>query len=65
MEFKYVACLAAALEAVWLKRFFQNLRVTSLVDEAVKIYCDSMATLAYANDPKYHGKKQTYNTNSL
>ena len=65
MESEYVACLAAAQEVVWLKRFFQSLWVTSLVDEAVKIYCDSMATLAYANGPKYHGKKQTYNANSL
>jgi hypothetical protein len=27
-----------------------------LADEAVRIYNDSMATLAYAKDPKYHGR---------
>ena len=51
MEFEYVACLAAAQEAVWLKRFSQSLRVTSLTDEDVKMYCHSMAALAYAKDP--------------
>ena len=52
MEFEYIACSAvAAQEAVWLKRFFQSLRVTSLADEAVKMYCDSMATLAHSKDP--------------
>ena len=43
MEPEYVACSAAAQEAVWLKRFFQSLRVTSLANEAVKMYCDNMA----------------------
>ena len=44
MESEYVACLAVAQEAVWLKRFFQSLRVTSLADEAIKMYCDSLPT---------------------
>jgi hypothetical protein len=56
MESEYVACSAAVQEAVWLRRFFQRLSVTALADEAVKIYSDSMAALAYTKDPKYHGK---------
>ena len=59
MESEYVACSAAAQEAVWLKRFFQSLRVTSLVDEAVKMYCDNMAALAHAKDPKYHSNSKS------
>ena len=58
MESEYVACSAAAQEVVCLKRFFPSLRVTSLADEAVKIYCDSMAALAHAKDPKYHSKSK-------
>ena len=58
MESEYVACLAAAQEAVWLKRFSQSLRVTSLADEAVKMHFDSMAALAHAKDPKYHSKSK-------
>ena len=64
MESEYVACSAAAQETVWLKRFFQSLRVTSLADEAVKMYYDNMATLSHAKDPKYHRQKQTH-TDSL
>ena len=56
MESEYVACLAAVLEAIWLRRFFQHLEVMALANEAVKIYSDSMTTLTYAKDPKYHGR---------
>ena len=38
MESEYVACAVATQEAIWLKRFFQSLRVTPLADEAVKMY---------------------------
>ena len=38
MESEYVACSIAAREAIWLKRFFQSLTVTSLADEAIKMY---------------------------
>ncbi|XP_075658644.1 secreted RxLR effector protein 161-like [Castanea sativa] len=55
---EYVACLATTKEAVWLKRFFQSLRVTSIADEAVKMYYDNMTALAYAKDPKYHSKSK-------
>ena len=39
-----------------MRRFFQRLSVMALTDEAVKIYSDSMAALAYTKDPKYYGK---------
>ena len=62
MESEYVACSASTQEAIWLKRFFQSLRVTSLANEAVKMYCDSMAALAHAEDPKYHSKSKHIQT---
>ena len=62
MESKYVACSAVAQEAVWLKRFFQSLRVTSIANEAIKMYCDSLATLAHTKDPKYHSKSKHIQT---
>ena len=62
MEFEYVACSVATQEAVWLKIFFQSLRVTSLPDEAVKMYYDSMAALAHTKDPKYHSKSKHIQT---
>ena len=62
MESEYVACSVATQEAIWLKRFFQSLRVTSIANEAVKMYCDSMAALAHAEDPKYHSKSKHIQT---
>ena len=62
MEFEYVACLVTTQEVVWLKRFFQSLRVTSLANEAVKMYCDSLAAFAHAKDPKYHSKSKHIQT---
>ena len=56
MEAEYVACSSAVQEAVWLKRFLQHLEIDSVSVNLVKIYYDSTAALAYAKDPKYHGK---------
>ena len=36
--------------------------MTSFANEAVKMYCDSMATLAHAKDPKYHSKSKHIQT---
>ena len=56
MEVEYVACSSVVQEAVSLKRFLQDLEVVKTAFEPVTLYCDSMASLAYAKDPKYHGK---------
>ena len=56
MESEYVACSTAVQEAVWLRRFLQRLDIVASVMDPVTIYSDSMAVLAYAKDPKYHGK---------
>ena len=55
-ESEYVVCSAAVQEAVWLRRVFQSLGVTTLANEAVLIYSDSTAALAYTKDPIYHGR---------
>ena len=56
MEAEYEACSSTIQEAVWLKRFLQNLEVVKTTFELVTLYCDCMSALAYAKDPKYHGK---------
>ena len=56
MEVEYVACSAAVQEAIWLRRFFQNLEVVKDASDPVTVHCNSMAALAYAKDSKYHGK---------
>lgn len=62
MESEYIACAAAVQEAVWLGRFLQNLGVVPHATDPVVIHCDSMAALAYVNDPKYHGKSKHIET---
>ena len=53
-----MACVAVMQEVVWLKRFLQRLGITTHSEEAVTLYFDSIAALAYAKDPKYHGKSK-------
>ncbi|XP_030968896.1 secreted RxLR effector protein 161-like [Quercus lobata] len=60
MESDYIACSIATQEAVWLKSFFQSLSVTSLVDEAIKMYCDSMAAWLMLNILSIIAKANTY-----
>uniref|UniRef100_A0A2N9ER43 Integrase catalytic domain-containing protein n=1 Tax=Fagus sylvatica TaxID=28930 RepID=A0A2N9ER43_FAGSY len=52
----YTFLLAAVQEAIWLRRFLQRLDIVASAMDPVTIYSDNMATLAYAKDPKYHGK---------
>ena len=56
MEAEYVACSSTIQEVVWLKRFLQHLEIVKTTFEHVTIYCDSIAVLPYAKDPKYYGK---------
>ena len=56
MEAEYIASCSAAQEAVWLRRFLKHLSVVERAAVPVHIWTDSMAALAYAKDPKYHGR---------
>lgn len=56
IETECVACSVAAQETVWLRRFLQHLDIVTRVDEPVEIFFDSIATLEYIKDPKYHDK---------
>ena len=47
---------SAIQEAIWLRRFLQDIGVVKTTFELVTLYCDNMVALAYAKDPKYHGK---------
>ena len=61
MEAELVACSSSIQESVWVRRFLQHLEVVTLTSDPMTIYCDSMATLAYAKDPKYHGRTKHIN----
>ena len=56
MEAEYIACCSATQEAVWLRRFLKHLCVTKTATDPILIWSDSMVALAYAKDPKYHGR---------
>lgn len=62
MESEFVACSVAVQEAIWLRRFLQSLDITGHLDKAVVIYCDNTAAIAYAKDPKYHGRTKHIDT---
>ena len=53
MEAKYVACSSAIQEAVWLRRFLQNIGVVKTTFESMTLYCDNMDALAYAKGKGY------------
>ena len=45
-EAKYIAASDAKKEAVWLRKFINELRVASSLDGPVLLYCDSTSTIA-------------------
>ena len=56
MEVEFMAFLATAQEAVWLKRFLYHLDVVKHISQLMVVYSDNEAAIAYTKDPKYHGK---------
>ncbi|KAL0378718.1 UNVERIFIED_CONTAM: Retrovirus-related Pol polyprotein from transposon TNT 1-94 [Sesamum radiatum] len=62
MEAEYVAYTSAVQEAIWLRRFLKSLHISVHINDDVVIYCDSIATIAYAKDPKYHGRTKHIDT---
>ena len=53
MEAEFIACSVAMQEAVWLRRFFMNLGIQN-DNNAVTVYCDNQAVIAFSKDPKFH-----------
>ena len=58
MEAEFVACSAAVQEAVWLRRFYEDLDVVTDATQPVTLYCDNQAAIAYTKDPRYHCKSK-------
>jgi len=50
------ACYLATQEAIWLKSFLQDLRLTPRVDDPVELMCDNTAAIQFAKDLKFHRK---------
>ena len=62
MEAKYVAYSAAMQEAVWLKRFIEDLKIVTDSSRPVTIHCDSQAAISFIKDVKYHSKSKHIET---
>ena len=56
MVAKYVACCLTAQEAIWLRSFLWDLNLTLSVDDPVEMWCNNIAAIQYAKDPKFHRK---------
>ena len=57
-EAEYIAALDAAKEAVWLKKFLDELRVASSLDGPVPLHCDNTGTIAQAKEPRSHHRNK-------
>ena len=55
MEAEFIACLAAVQEVVWLRRFVMNLGIQN-DNNAVTVYYDDQAAIAFSKDPKFHSR---------
>ena len=52
----------AVQEAVWLRRFYEDLNVVTDATQPVTLYCDNQAAIAYTKDPRYHSKSKHIET---
>ena len=52
-EEEYMADIHASKEAVWLQRLCSSM---GLVQQAIRIYCDSKSEFFLAKNPAYHSK---------
>ena len=50
MKAEYIACSTAVQEAMWLKRFVEDLEINISVTTPVTIYCDSQITIPFSKD---------------
>ena len=53
-EAKYIAAANAAKEAVWIRKFIQELGVVPSIADPIKLYCDNNGAIAQAREPRSH-----------
>ena len=56
MEAECVACSQATQEAMWLRSFLYDLKLTPKVNDPVKVLYDNTSSIQFAKDPKFHQK---------
>ena len=53
-EVEYVAVSEARKEAVWLRKFVQDLEVVPSAKDPIILYCDNSGAVAQAKEPRNH-----------
>ncbi|WVZ90383.1 hypothetical protein U9M48_036690 [Paspalum notatum var. saurae] len=57
-EAEYIAASEAAKEAVWIRKFVSELGVVPSASCPLDLYCDNMAAIAQAKEPRSHQKSK-------
>ena len=53
-EAEYIAVNEVAKEAVWIRKFIQELEVVPSIESPITIYCDNSGAVANAIEPRAH-----------
>ncbi|GJW23583.1 retrotransposon protein, putative, ty1-copia subclass [Tanacetum coccineum] len=48
---EYMAASEAAMEAVWIRKFVEDLGVMPSISKPINMYCDNSAAIIFANEP--------------
>jgi hypothetical protein len=57
-EAEYIAASDAAKEAVWMKKFIEDLGVVPSIANPIEIYCDNNGAIAQAKEPRSHKRSK-------
>ena len=57
-EAEYIAASDAAKEAVWIRKFIQQLGVVPTIALPISLYCDNNGAIAQAKEPRSHQKSK-------
>ncbi|GJW51256.1 hypothetical protein Tco_0092607 [Tanacetum coccineum] len=50
-EAEYITASEAAMEAVWIRKFILGLGIVPTINEPIRMFCDNLAALHFANEP--------------
>ncbi|KAI3708350.1 hypothetical protein L2E82_37518 [Cichorium intybus] len=56
LESEYVAASEAAQEAVWMRKFIEDLGVVPSIRDPIEIFCDNLGAIAQAKEPRLYQK---------
>ena len=54
MEVEYIAACEAAKESVWLKKFYNDLKVVPNMEKPLVLYYDNSGAVANSKEPRSH-----------